>query len=760
MKMLRKKTGKLWPMSLLVSLITLCAGSLCQAVAAMEGVLLPQQTSFHGLHFEHIPTAWDEGIPLGNGIMGTLIWQRGGNLRLAVDRADLWDLRPVEEFSGADYSYKFVCEAVEKGDIKPVYELIDARTSQDVAPTKIPAGAIEIPIKGLGEVASVDFDVHTAICTIVWKSGTVGQFFVCATDKAGYFRFVNLSGPLEINWEAPAFETPQKGEPAKNALTRLGYKKGKTVRKGNHINYKQRAYGNVAYEVDIRWTYPDDHTLEGAYLLTTQGTWYSEKDSAGNLMDDCRNCFHVAMEEHCRWWENYWKQCLIELPDKVLERQWYLEMYKFGAASRKDAPPICLQAVWTADNGQTPPWRGDFHNDLNTQLSYWPGYASNHLEESAVFTDWLWRIRDNSEAYTRQFFGVEGLNVPCIATLDGKNLGGWNQYSHQPTASGWLAHHFYLQWKYSEDEDFLRERAYPWVREAARYFENISVRGPDGKCKLPLSSSPEINDNSLEAWFTETTNYDLACIRFTLRAAQEMADSLGLHEDAVHWKELESEWPDFATDATGLCIAPHYPLQQSHRHLSHLLAIHPFGLLDISQGKDVERLIRRSIHHYEDLGAEGWCGYSYSWLANLQARVQNGDAAARSLHIFIKAFCSPNSFHLNGDQLKKGYSGLTYRPFTLEGNFACASAIQEMLLQSHTGVVRVFPAVPEYWKDASFRNMRAMGAFLVSASMEGGRITYITVRSEKGGRLKIWNPFTDQIEEKALKAGECISIVQ
>ena len=709
----------------------------------------------HGLCFDRLPTVWDEGIPLGNGMMGTLVWQKGNCLRLAVDRADLWDLRPVKEFDGPDYSYRFIIEAVAKGNMQPVYEMIDQRTSKDIAPTKIPAGAIEIPLKGLGKVKSTVLDVHTAICTITWESGAVGSFFTSATDRTGHFRFTNLPHALEITWQTPAFKATDDVRPQGNSLARLGYPNGKIISKPGHIVYHQQAYGNVSYEVDIRWTYPDAHSLEGTYCLTTMGTAYSEHMQAEKFMNRYNTDFQTARREHVEWWTNYWRQCQIYLPDDpVLERQWYLEMYKFGAASRKDAPPICLQAVWTADNGQTPPWRGDFHSDLNTQLSYWPAYAGNHLEESAVFTDWLWLIKDNSKAYTKKFFGVEGLNVPCIATLDGKNLGGWNPYSHQPTTSGWLAHHFYLQWKYSADNDFLKNRAYPWVKEAARYFENVSVRGTDGKRKLPLSSSPEINDNRLDAWFTQTTNFDLACIRFTFRAAQEMAQALGLAEEAAHWKRTESEWPEWATDETGLCIAPDYPLTESHRHLSHLLAIHPLGLIDVSQGKEAEQLIKRSIHHYEELGTHGWVGYSYSWLANIQARMFNGDAAARSLHIFIKAFCSPNSFHLNGDQLKRGYSGFTYRPFTLEGNFACASAIQEMLLQSHTGVIRVFPAVPESWREASFSKLRAIGAFLVSATMEDGEVRRIEVTAEKGGKMKLFNPFTKQIVEKNMQPGE------
>ncbi|MCR6504119.1 glycoside hydrolase family 95 protein [Bacteroides muris (ex Fokt et al. 2023)] len=724
---------------------------LCAAVLRAE-------TGHIGLNFAQLPTQWDEAIPLGNGIMGTLIYQKDGKLRLALDRADLWDLRPVKVFNGPSYSYKAICEAVERKDMTPIYEMIDARTQKDIAPTKIPAGAIEFAVAGLGEVEDAVLDVRTALCTVTWKNGTVGRFFTNAIDRKGYFQFTNLPGKIAVDLICPAFELPEGEKEKANSLSRLGYKNGKIVKKENRIGYKQKVYGNVSYDIEVKWEYTGNDILEGTFCITTDGTWYSEPLSAGKQMKDHAKDFATACKEHSGWWKNYWQQCSISLPDKVLERQWYLEMYKFGASSRKDAPPICLQAVWTADNGQTPPWRGDFHNDLNTQLSYWPGYASNHLEESEVFTDWLWRIKDNSEAFTRQFFGVEGMNVPCISTLDGKNLGGWNPYSHQPTAGGWLTHHFYMQWKYSADETFLKERAYPWVKEVARFFENISVRNKDGKRKLPISSSPEINDNRIDAWFKETTNYDLACIKLTYKVAAEMATALGLAEEAGHWQAQNEEWPDFDTDSTGLTIAPGYPLSYTHRHLSNMLAIHPFGLLDVSQGKDTERLIRRSIHHFEEMGTGGWVGYTYSWLANMQARIFDGDAAARSLHIFAKAFCSPNSFHLNGDQLKKGYSGLTYRPFTLEGNFACASAIQEMLLQSHTDIIKVFPAIPESWRDASFRDMRAMGAFLVSADYKDGKVERVIVRSEKGGRLRILNPFTNQVDEKDMVPGQLLEM--
>ncbi|MEI3154530.1 MAG: glycoside hydrolase family 95-like protein [Odoribacter sp.] len=104
--------------------------------------------------------------------------------------------------------------------------------------------------------------------------------------------------------------------------------------------------------------------------------------------------------------------------------------------------------------------------------------------------------------------------------------------------------------------------------------------------------------------------------------------------------------------------------------------------------------------------------------------------------------------------MKKGYSAFTYKPFTLEGNFACAAAIQEMLLQSHTGIIRVFPAIPEAWRDASFRNMRAMGAFLVDADYENGKVKKVVVRSERGGLLKIVNPFTGKEWKRKWRPGK------
>jgi hypothetical protein len=258
---------------------------------------------------------------------------------------------------------------------------------------------------------------------------------------------------------------------------------------------------------------------------------------------------------------------------------------------------------------------------------------------------------------------------------------------------------------------------------------------------LPLSSSPEINDNKPNAWFSTITNYDLALIRWLFTATAEMADLLEKPDDAAHWRGVLAEMPSFSKAGDGrLLVAKDYPLEASHRHFSHLMAIHPLGLIDVSQGDDAQRTIAACLEELDRLGTDYWCGYSFAWLANLAARGHDGAKAAHALDIFAKAFVLRNSFHCNGDQSGEGYSKFDYRPFTLEGNFAAAAGLQEMLLQSHTGVIEIFPAIPAEWRDVSFRQLRAQGAFLVSAELKDGRVVSAEIHSERGGTCRVKSP--------------------
>lgn len=722
----------------------------------MQSLAAPKH--YNDMYFNQLPIRWDEAIPLGNGMLGALVWQKGDKLRFSLDRADLWDLRPMENLNKPEYSFGWVQQQVKNNNYKVVQELFDAPYDQLPAPSKIPGAALEFDTGSLGEVAQVKLALHNALCEVTWKRGVTLKTFVHASQTFGCFRFEGVSKDFAPVLVPPAYRktgTSDSDSPVTGQdLQRLGYDQGKVVREPNKMVYRQKGWNGFEYEVAVSWKY-SKNVLSGVWSITSSFSEKKGQKTAGKVVSDRieKTTFEGSFQSHSAWWKGFWEKSAISLPDTILEKQWYLEQYKFGSVARADAPPISLQAVWTADNGKLPPWKGDFHHDLNTQLSYWPAYSSNHLDLEEGYENWLWNYRDTFKKYTKTYFGTSGMNVPGVTTLTGEPMGGWIQYSFGPTVGCWLTQHFYLHWVYTRDEKFLREKAYPWLKDVATYLDEISVKDDSGKRKLPISSSPEINDNSIQAWFSQTTNYDLSFIRWTFEKAAELANVLGKTEESRKWKTILSEWPDFALDKEGgLAFAPGYPYQESHRHFSHLVGWHPLGVIDWSKGESDQEIIRATLKNLEKRGSDWWCGYSFSWLGNLYARAFMGEKAAENLRIFSQNFCLPNSFHANGDQSGKGYSKFTYRPFTLEGNFAFAAGVQEMLIQSHTGVIQIFPAIPEGWRDVSFHTLRTEGAFLVSAQRTDGKVERVEIASEKGGICKLKNPFgADKYRLKSFK---------
>ncbi|MCY3020315.1 MAG: hypothetical protein NTW87_14955, partial [Planctomycetota bacterium] len=180
-----------------------------------------------------------------------------------------------------------------------------------------------------------------------------------------------------------------------------------------------------------------------------------------------------------------------------------------------------------------------------------------------------------------------------------------------------------------------------------------------------------------------------------------------------------------------------------------IIGMHPFNLITADNGESDRRSIAASLKQWDKLGTSAWCGYSFSWMSCLRARVGDPEPALRYLDIYVKAFILRNGFHANGDQTRSGFSGFQYRPFTLEGNFLASQAVQEMLLQSwsttpgkrDTEVIRVFPATPWRWHDAEFADLRAEGGHRVSARRENNATTWLRVIAGRDGVLRIRDNF-------------------
>lgn len=691
---------------------------------------------------------WDEAIPLGNGIMGTLLWGGGHTLKLSLDRGDMWDLRPTPRFQKPDFKWATVKKWVKEKKQDRIVEMIDDPYN-DPYPTKIPAGRLELTLDKKVDVGEFSLDLRAAVGSAVWSGGRVDVF--CSAEKrVGLVLVKGSQAKLKIT--PIAFGGGKKKKDADSLRTGdvsvLGYpapKLGATKSRGISLSFvHQKGVDGFSFAIVIAEKKTKGESLF-AYAVTTSGESADPVALGQQRVLEAIEQGHEKMRaEHVAWWSKFWNESSVSIPDDLEMQQHYeLAQYFYGSASRRGAPPIPLQGVWTADEGKLPPWRGDYHHDLNTQLTYWAYPAAGHFNEGLCFLDYLWSLKTYGEKFAREFYEVDGMLLPGVAALDGQPLGGWAQYTIVPSNTVWLAHSFYMHWRYTMDRTFLAERAFPWCEGVAKAITAMLETGKDGKLHLPLSTSPEIHDNTHRAWLKPETNYDLALLRWFFAAMSEMAGALQNEKDAKQYSSVLKKLDDYhvSKDDSVLMLDREQRLEVSHRHMSHLMAIHPLGTMHVEQTQRERNIIRASLDQLVRFGSAWWVGYSFAWASCLASRAGMGDRARTMLYEYLDGCVSRNGFHLNGDYKRKGYACWDYRPFTLEGNFAAAQAVHEMLLQSWGKVVRLFPAMPSSWNVASFESLRAEGGFVVSATYLFGKTVRLKITATVDQTLRLRNPF-------------------
>jgi alpha-L-fucosidase 2 len=688
--------------------------------------------------------SWDEAVPLGNGLTGGLLWGENNRIKLSLDRGDLWDERPA---AGKDWWKQRTW--ARGGDWESPYN--------GATPTKLPAGRLEIALPSDVSLQRFELNLATARGFAQLKSGQEIETFFSAAEP---FSMIRIPGPSTVTVDLiPAGagkEHGNAGPSSGGAVARLGYPPAERGRQGGAAWFVQTAAEGLKYCVCVETRHTSTQTVL-AIAITSNRNTVGASDAADPLAIARKHCkealdegYDATLRRHVAWWRTFWSQSSLTVPDPAVMRYYAFARYLYGAGSRRGAPPMPLQGVWTADNGGLPPWKGDYHNDLNTQMTYIAYQTAGQFDEGASYLDFLWNLRPTFRQFAHDFYDTPGLAVPGVMSLAGQPLGGWKQYVLSPTMTSWSAHLFYLHWRYTADDKFLRTRAYPWCKEAGECLRALLKPDANGILKLLRSSSPEIFDNSPRAWLIPNTNYDLMCLKMQFLCLAEMADAIGKAEEAKTWSETAKQLGGFHVDQGGaLLMDAKTPLPYSHRHLSNLMGIYPFNLITVEGGTEDQRRIRASLESWDRLGTSQWCGYSWAWMSCLRARVGDADAALRDLHVFIEAFVLRNGFHCNGDQTKKGYSSMHYRPFTLEGNFLAMQAVQEMLLQSWSPtpgvrdreVIRLFPATPASWHDVSFTDLRAEGGHKVSARREGGVTTWFRLTAGKDGVVRVRDSF-------------------
>ncbi|MDB6169479.1 MAG: hypothetical protein JWM88_2343 [Verrucomicrobia bacterium] len=686
---------------------------------------------------------WDEAVPLGNGLLGGLLWGEDGTLKLSLDRGDLWDERPAPGNPLAGFTYAKIEKLVAARDNDAISKIADGAYFTE-HPTKIPAGRIEVDLAPGQTISSFELDLTTATGRAMLGANAAVEAFFSAAEPVALLRIPG-DAPRALRLLAPA------------SVRKLGY--ADPVRGGSRT---AQWFTQTTAEGHVTCIYAGTRRVGDATLIATTVT-FSPADGA-DVVGAARvrveaalgAGFEARLKPHVAWWRDFWAKSSVTLPDEQVLRHYYLVQYFYGAASRTGAPPIPLQGVWTADAGELPPWKGDYHHDLNTQMTYMGYQAAGRFEEGRVFLDFMNDRLPAFRKFAAGFLQQPGAAVPAVMTLAGQPLGGWAQYSLAPVHGAWVGHLFYLHWRYTGDKKFLRDEAYPWCREIGEALRGMLRPDVHGVLVLPLSASPEAWNNSMRAWVTPNSNYDLACLRMLFLGNEEMAAALGDAPAAKAWGKLAADLGPLHVNARQqLKISPDEDLVFSHRHLATVMGIYPFNLLNIEGSEGDREVIRASVHDIDRLGVVEWCGYSYTWMSALRARIGEPEAALWHLKAYLHAFVLRNGFHANGDQTKTGFSSMDYRPFTLEGNFLACAAVHEMLLQSWNarpgsggnGPIRIFPSMPWRWHEAAFANLIAEGGHRVSAARENNATTWLQVVAGRDGELRIRDNFGGRTPE-------------
>ncbi len=698
-----------------------------------------QMRDFLGQHdpvWEVPVLEWDHGIPLGNGHIGAMLWgdPAEGGLRISLDKYDCWELReqtPDPEVYNWEHLKQLVTE---HRDAEAREEFRDRyREHGGVYPTRLPMPRMEIDL-GSQKTFEARLGLYGA-----QAEGTIGdvrwQALVHATRN---IICIDLQGAGSVS---VAVRTDHLNEEALEKLAAWGYEQPERGEDGDRCWLRQRLPAGGEYVV--AWQIVRRGDAHDVVLVSFVTHNDADDPLAEALALIAPDDLDSLRDEHAQWWADYWQRSALTVPDAHLEALYCIEMYKLGCSTRADGLPISLQGVWTVD-GEMPPWSGDYHLDSNLQQSYWPVYAGNRLELGESLYQTFDQCMDRWRSQCREFFGFDGIWGGCAMGPGGERIYGYHGVEFWPGNAAWLAHGWWLHWLYSQDRDFLQRRAFPFLKGCLQTYQGLLEEGEDGRLHLPLAYSPEWGEGTTARYGADPA-CDIALMRWLAEALVESVATLGIDDpDAAGWRELLDRLADYPQGADGIHVTEGQPLVHSHRHHSHLMGIHPMGVLTVD-GSDEERdLIERSMNHLVITGMGQWAGHGMGPSAMIAARVARGNMAWLHCDIYARCFITPATIHTNGDYRRFGMTRFTNRPMTIEGGFAIAAALMEMVLQSWGGTIRLFPAIPDHWHDLCFEDLRTEGAFTVSAALRDGEVADVRIASEVGGTCRLLSPWPDR----------------
>ena len=705
----------------------------------------------HGVHHRSAPRIWQDGFPLGNGFLGAMVWGDGNPLNLTLDCADLWDSRTgAHAFRDHPaHTYQNLRKLIGEKRYDEA-EAIFGTPTNAIAPTKISIGRAFL---NLGPAAAYDarLDLDRAIVTGVIGSKKGDVALAAFVHRERNVLCLRLQS---ADLQAAALDFLPLAAACKE-MAALGHPPPVTRSEGDRRVWVQQIPEGPAWAMVWNKTGPD------FYLAIECAENAAEAEKKANATWDwaAKRGFESLRKSHERDWKKFWDVSAVFLPDRRMEFFWYYGLYLLAASARKGAMPPGLQGVWAMD-GVMPPWSGNYTCDTNVQQTFWPAYAAGHLDLADAWCDYMLECIGPAREYTRKVFGTEGTFWPggwCGKFKIGDTSNWYSGYFAWSTG-GWLVWLAWLRWRHSLDRDWLARTGYPLVAETFRFYRANLVEESDGRLHVPLSDSPEYHRNCARESFCKDPNIDLALIRRCCDWIVEMESALGKKDLSPDARGVRERLAPYAlTEKGALCLWPGKALDESHRHPSHLMAIHPAMDWTIDDGAEIRKRIEASVNQYLAQGTFQWWGWTHAQMVGFAAVLGRGEWAYDCLRQFADHWVMPNGLHVNSDwrETNSSHFGSVMKrsravaPFTYEANCMVCAGMSDMLLQGWRGVVRVFPAVPAHWREVAFRDLVTEGAWKVSAVRHLGRTAWVKITAAVQGTLRLRDPFEGEPADAA-----------